>query len=107
MIIVQGSREHLDVDEITKEVEKLSSCAGHVFKGIVVKKGHPKVLSIFTLASAPELEASLCAGSKGHARREGEEGQGQETVGRRIRSHRRYGRNLLNSQMLNLRYIMA
>jgi len=57
MIIVQGSREHLDVDEITKEVEKLSSCAGHVFKGIVVKKGHPKVLSIFTLASAPELEA--------------------------------------------------
>ncbi|MDM7935377.1 MAG: cell division protein FtsZ [Methanothrix sp.] len=57
MIIVQGSREHLDVDEITKEVEKLSACAGHVFKGLVVKKGHPKVLSVFTLASAPELEA--------------------------------------------------
>lgn len=57
MVIVQGSREHLNVDEITKEVEKLSSCAGHVFKGIVVKKGPPKVLSIFTLASAPELES--------------------------------------------------
>ena len=57
MIIVQGSRDHLDVDEITKEVEKLSSCAGHVFKGIVVKKGYPKVLSVFTMASAPELES--------------------------------------------------
>jgi cell division GTPase FtsZ len=57
MIIIQGSREHLDVDEITKEVEKLSARAGHVFKGIVVKKGRPKVLSVFTLASAPELEA--------------------------------------------------
>ena len=31
--------------------------AGHVFKGIVVKKGYPKVLSIFTMASAPELES--------------------------------------------------
>jgi cell division GTPase FtsZ len=57
MVIVQGSREHLDVDEITKEVEKLSASAGHVFKGLVVKKGYPKVLSVFTLASAPELES--------------------------------------------------
>jgi tubulin-like protein CetZ len=57
MIIVQGSREYLDTDEITKEVEKLSACAGHVFKGIVVKKGYPKVLSVFALAAAPELES--------------------------------------------------
>ena len=57
MIIIQGSREHLDVDEITKEIERLSACAGHVFKGLIVKKGYPKVLSIFTLASAPELES--------------------------------------------------
>jgi len=57
MVIIQGSREHLDVDEITKEIERLSASAGHVFKGIVVKKGRPKVLSVFTLASAPELEA--------------------------------------------------
>ncbi|MDD1736060.1 MAG: cell division protein FtsZ, partial [Methanothrix sp.] len=56
MIIIQGSREHLDVDEITKAVERLSASAGHVFKGIVVKKGRPKILSVFTLASAPELE---------------------------------------------------
>jgi cell division GTPase FtsZ len=57
MVIIQGSREHLDVDEITKEVEKLSACAGHVFKGLVVKKGYPKVLTIFTMTSVPELEA--------------------------------------------------
>jgi cell division GTPase FtsZ len=56
MIIIQGSKDRLDVDEITKEVEKLSASAGHVFKGIVIKKGYPKVLSIFTLASVPELE---------------------------------------------------
>ena len=65
MIIVQGSREHLDVDEITKEVEKLSASAGHVFKGIVVKKGHPKVLSIFTMASAPELESIYAQAARG------------------------------------------
>jgi hypothetical protein len=38
-------------------VEKLSSYAGQVFKGIVISKGYPKVLSIFTVASAPELES--------------------------------------------------
>jgi cell division GTPase FtsZ len=57
MIIIQGSKDRLDADEITKEVERLSASAGHVFKGIVIKKGYPKVLSIFTLASVPELEA--------------------------------------------------
>ncbi len=57
MVIVQGAREHLDADEITKEVEKLSACAGHVFKGLVVRKGYPKVLSIFTMAAVPELES--------------------------------------------------
>jgi cell division GTPase FtsZ len=57
MVIVQGSREHLDVDEITKELERISASAGHVFKGLVIKKGYPRVLTIFTLASVSELEA--------------------------------------------------
>ena len=65
MIIIQGSREHLDVDEITKEVERISASAGHVFKGIVVKKGRPKVLSVFTLASAPELEGIYAQAARG------------------------------------------
>lgn len=56
MIIIQGSREYLDVDEITKAVEKLSTKIGQVFKGIVIKKGRPKVLSVFTLGQVPDLE---------------------------------------------------
>jgi cell division GTPase FtsZ len=56
MVIIQGSREYLDVDEITKEIEKLCAGAGHVFKGLVIKKGYPKVLTLFTLASVPEIE---------------------------------------------------
>ncbi|MEA2046057.1 MAG: cell division protein FtsZ [Euryarchaeota archaeon] len=56
MIIIQGSKKYLDVDVITTVVEKLSTKIGHVFKGVVVKKGLPKVLSVFTLEQAPELE---------------------------------------------------
>ena len=57
MVIIQGSREYLDVDEITKEIEKLCAGAGHVFKGLVIRKGYPKVLTLFTLASVPEIES--------------------------------------------------
>jgi len=57
MVVIQGSKEYMDVDEITKEVEKLSGSVGHVFKGLVIKKGYPKVLSIFALATVPEVEA--------------------------------------------------
>jgi tubulin-like protein CetZ len=57
MVIIQGSKEYLEVDEITKEVERLSASSGHVFKGLVVKRGYPKVLSVFTFATAPELES--------------------------------------------------
>jgi tubulin-like protein CetZ len=64
MIIIQGSKEYLDVDEITKAVEKLSASFGHVFKGIVIKKGLPKVLSVFTLASVPEIESLYAQAAK-------------------------------------------
>lgn len=55
MIVIQGSREHLDVDEITKEIESLTEIIGHVFKGIVIKKGEPRVLSVLSLERAPGL----------------------------------------------------
>ena len=64
MIIIQASKEHLDVDEITKAVEKLTASAGHVFKGLVVRKGYPKVLSVFTLAAVPELESLYAQAAK-------------------------------------------
>lgn len=53
MIVIQAGREHLDVDEITKEIETLTASIGHVFKGIVVKKGAPKVLSVLSLERVP------------------------------------------------------
>jgi cell division GTPase FtsZ len=56
MIIIQGSKDHLDVDEITKEIERLSTSNGQVFKGIVIKKGYPKILSVVTFEKVPELE---------------------------------------------------
>ncbi len=56
MIIIQGEKKHLNIDDITKEVEGLANRIGHVFKGIMVKKGSPKVLSIISLEKAPELD---------------------------------------------------
>jgi len=56
MIIIQGSKEYLDLEKITKEIEKLSADIGQVFKGIVIKKGTAKVLSVFTLQSIPKLK---------------------------------------------------
>jgi cell division GTPase FtsZ len=57
MIIIRGDRERLSIDEISTEVEKLSSAVGHVFKGIIVRDGElPQVLAVLTLESASELE---------------------------------------------------
>jgi cell division GTPase FtsZ len=57
MVIIRGDKERLSIDEISTEVEKLSSAVGHVFKGIVVRSGElPQVLAVLTLESASELE---------------------------------------------------
>ena len=58
MVIIRGDKERLSIDEISTEVEKLSSSVGHVFKGIVVRSGElPQVLAVLTLESASELES--------------------------------------------------
>jgi len=56
MLIIKGDKKYLDLDMITKTVDELSSEVGQVFKGVLVKKGPSKVLSLFTLNSVPELE---------------------------------------------------
>jgi cell division GTPase FtsZ len=57
MVIIRGDKERLSIDEISTEVEKLSSAVGHVFKGIIVRNGElPQVLAVLTLESASELE---------------------------------------------------
>jgi len=57
MVIIKGDKSYLSIDEISSEVEKLSSSVGHVFKGIIVRKGEaPQVLVVLTLEAAEELE---------------------------------------------------
>jgi len=57
MIIIKGDRNYLSIDDISSEVEKLSSSIGHVFKGIIVRNGvYPQVLTVLSLESASELE---------------------------------------------------
>ncbi len=57
MVIIKGDKNYLSIDEISSEVEKLSSSVGHVFKGIIVRNGEaPQVLTVLTLESAKELE---------------------------------------------------
>lgn len=58
MVIIKGDQKYLSIDEISNEIEKLSGAVGHVFKGIVVRKGEsPQVLAVLTLESARELES--------------------------------------------------
>ena len=56
MIVIQGEKKQLNIDDITKEIEGLASRIGQVFKGIMVKRGNPRVLSIISLEKAPELD---------------------------------------------------
>jgi cell division GTPase FtsZ len=57
MVIIKGDRKYLSIDDISAEVEKLSSSVGHVFKGIIVRnEEYPQVLTVLTLESASELE---------------------------------------------------
>jgi len=57
MIILRGDRKYLNIDDISGEIEKLSSHIGHVFKGVIIRNGEtPKVLSVLTLETTSELE---------------------------------------------------
>jgi len=57
MLIIKGGKKYLDLDMINKTIEELSTEVGQVFKGVLVKKGPAKVLSLFTLNSIPELDS--------------------------------------------------
>ena len=57
MIILRGDRKYLNIDDISSEIDKLSSHIGHVFKGVIIRNGEvPKVLSVLTLETTSELE---------------------------------------------------
>jgi cell division GTPase FtsZ len=64
MLIIKGDKKYLDLDQITKTIEELSKEIGQVFKGVHVQKGRPRVLSLITLNSVPELEKLYAAVSE-------------------------------------------
>jgi cell division GTPase FtsZ len=61
MLIIKGDKKYLDLDQVTKTIEELSKEIGQVFKGVHVQKGRPRVLSLITLNSVPELEKLYAA----------------------------------------------
>ncbi|MCZ7362345.1 MAG: cell division protein FtsZ [Candidatus Methanoperedens sp.] len=57
MIIIEGDQKYLNINDITGEIEKLSSEIGQIFKGILLHKGEmPKVLTLLSISSSVELE---------------------------------------------------
>lgn len=57
MVTIQGKKESLDMEGITKEIDKLAEEVGHVFKGVVVSEGNPKILSIVSLDESDTLDS--------------------------------------------------
>jgi len=57
MMIIEGDEKYLNVNDITSEVEKLSSEIGQIFKGILLKSGKmPSVLTLLSISSSTELD---------------------------------------------------
>ncbi|HIH44327.1 MAG TPA: cell division protein FtsZ [Candidatus Methanoperedenaceae archaeon] len=57
MIIIEADKKYLNIDDITTEVDRLTTGAGHVFKGILVRnKAYPSVLSVLAITSGKELD---------------------------------------------------
>lgn len=56
MMIIEGDKKYLNINDITSEVEKLSSEIGHIFKGVLLRNGEmPKVLTILSISTSAEI----------------------------------------------------
>lgn len=57
MIIIEGDKKYLNINDITSEVEKLSTDIGQIFKGVLLHPGAtPRVLSLLSIGASAELE---------------------------------------------------
>ena len=56
MMIIEGDKKYLNINDITSEVEKLSSEIGHIFKGVLLRNGEmPKVLTVLSIGASSEI----------------------------------------------------
>lgn len=57
MMIIEGDKKYLNVNDITTEVDRLSSDIGHVFKGVLLRDGiMPRVLTVLSIGASVELD---------------------------------------------------
>ena len=87
MIIIEGDQKYLNINDITSEVEKLSSQIGQIFKGILLQDGKmPTVLALISIKSSAELdrlfEIGIDAVHKERERKEQTSGLNQEIKNR-------------------------
>jgi len=56
MIIIEGDKKYLNINDITSEVEKLSSEIGQIFKGVLLRNGEmPRVLTVLSISASAEI----------------------------------------------------
>lgn len=56
MIIIEGDKKYLNINDITSEVEKLSAEIGHIFKGVLLRNDEmPKVLTVLSIGASAEI----------------------------------------------------
>jgi cell division GTPase FtsZ len=57
MMIIEGDKKYLNINDITTEVDRLSSDIGHVFKGVLLRDGvMPRVLTVLSIGASVELD---------------------------------------------------
>jgi cell division GTPase FtsZ len=63
MIIIEGDKKYLNINDITTEVEKLSSEIGQIFKGVLLRNGEiPRVLTVLSIGASSELNKLFTIG---------------------------------------------